>query len=121
MTLGNSYWDHTGKYEAVVEALNGLIPSVGEVVNPRKNRQLEKFRKASNCYYDLYNNGLMNHAAAFAKVFRIPSSQYKMGSRFSAYKPMFEYHFYEMVEEEMDKIVIAAAVEQKIINMAEFA
>lgn len=119
MTLGNSYWDHTGKYETIIELLYKLIPASGEVVNPRKNCQLEKFRKASNCYYDLYNNGLSNLAASFGKVFRIRSSEYKMGSRFSAYKPMFEYHFYEMVEAEMDKIIFAAGVEQKIINAAE--
>ena len=76
-TFENTYWNHNGKHEALAAQLQALIPSEGQVVSPRKNKKLEKFRKAVNCYYDLYNNGLGNRANSFAKVFGIPSREYR--------------------------------------------
>ena len=64
-----TYWCSKGKYPELNEALQKLIPAEGPVANAKKNRALEKFRKASNCYYDLYNNGLCNRATEFRGVF----------------------------------------------------
>ena len=55
-----SYWNNKGKYQTLSDKLSGLIPDSGSVKNTSKNRKLEKYRKACNCYYDLYNNGLCN-------------------------------------------------------------
>ena len=51
--IKNSYWNNNGRFQMYVEELEALIPSEGEVDEPRKNKALDKFRKASNCYYDL--------------------------------------------------------------------
>jgi len=103
----NTYWNHNGKYNELAEKLQALIPAEGAVANPRKNKKLEKFRKAVNCYYDLYNNGLGNRASAFAKVFGIASRDYK-------YARSWRYMdcLYTETEQVMDKIIYEAAVEQ---------
>jgi hypothetical protein len=103
----NTYWANNGKYDKAQKELCELIPITGCVDNPRsKNKKLEKFRKASNCYYDLYNNGLCNRAAQFAKIFGIPSRNY--GNYSSGYISCL----YDEVELEMNSIIEAAALEQ---------
>jgi len=104
----NTYWNHNGKYNTLAAQLQELIPAEGAVVNPRKNKKLEKFRKAVNCYYDLYNNGLINRASSFAKVFGIPARDYKYGLG----RRGFMACLYIETEQVMDKIVYEAAVEQ---------
>lgn len=56
MTEQSTYW--AGKHKELVEALNARVPREGEV--DRKQPALERFRKASNAYYDTYNNGCCN-------------------------------------------------------------
>jgi len=107
--LKDSYWNHRGTYQAATAELEKLIPIQGPVENPRTaNRALEKFRRASNCYYDLYNNGLCNRADEFRQVFGIASSHYRWG----------DYRFFEELyaatERKLDRIVEAAAREQGI-------
>jgi len=104
--IKETYWNHNGKYQKLADALNELIPVEGSVKNPRKNKALEKFRKASNCYYDLYNNGLWNRAREFAAIFKIRSSDYKI------YNHDFSDRLYELTEEAMDEIVFHAWIEQ---------
>ena len=107
--LKNSYWNHSGTYQAAAVELEQLIPAEGAVEDPRgANRALEKFRRAANCYYDLYNNGLGNRASEFRQAFGIASSHYKLGTC------RFERSLYADTEREMDSIVAAAAVEQSI-------
>jgi hypothetical protein len=109
----DKYWNHTGKYESVKDKVAALVPISGEVENPRKNKALEKYRKAANCYYDLYNNGLCNRASEFYHVFKIKSSEHKIGSK---YRGKFTRILYELIEEKMDQFVLDAALEQKIIT-----
>ena len=69
----STYWESKGLYQAEADALEKLLPIFGEVPdNKVTNKYLEKFRKAVNCYYDLYNNGLCNRAREFSILFRIP-------------------------------------------------
>lgn len=102
-----SYWDHTGKYQDLYElALEKLIPASGEVPEPKKNKALEKLRRAANCYYDLFNNGLCNRAAEFRRVFGfggkvIVDRNYRQSLPESV-----------RLEEMMDEIIMAAAIEQ---------
>ncbi len=63
------YWEGTGKYQKEYDRLQKLIPVEGEVPNHEQNRALETLRKAANCYYDLFNNGLCNRATEFRSVF----------------------------------------------------
>jgi hypothetical protein len=106
--MNNRYWDHKGKYQAAADLLQARVPLMGGVEEPRKNPKLERFRKAANCYYDLYNNGLCNRAQEFARVF-FASSRYK------TYQPgRYLDSMYTRVEQCMDQIIEAAAREQGI-------
>jgi hypothetical protein len=88
--LSNTYWNHAGLHQGLVAQLQNHVPASGAVENA-----LELFRKASNCYYDLYNNGLCNRAMEFASVFRGVSS-----------------HDVRAIEARMDEIILAPAKEQ---------
>lgn len=107
----NTYWNGNGKYHALGNKLREMIPDEGQVPNPRKNRKLEKFRKAVNCYYDLYNNGLINRASQFSKVFGISARQYR-------YTGSWRYMdcLYDETEKAMDQILIEAAIEQGLVS-----
>lgn len=109
--MQNTYWNNKGLYESKAAALQKLIPLEGSVPNPRKNKALEKFRKACNCYHDLYNNGLMNRVQEFRQVFGIASSQFKQPWRGYGY---YSNQLYVQVEAVMDHIVLMAANEQNI-------
>lgn len=114
--MENTYWNHKGQYESLAAQLQKLVPLEGSVVEPQRNKALEKFRKASNCYYDLYNNGLCNRAKEFYGVFKIASSHYKEPWRgYGRYSALL----YEKTEAAMDRIVLAAAHEQKIKSKLE--
>lgn len=106
--IKNTYWNHKGRHQAASTELAKLIPSEGAVDHPRgKNRALDKFRRASNCYYDLYNNGLINRGAEFRGVFNIRTSQYRTGNSYG-----FRTQMYTITEAAMDEIIQAAAAEQ---------
>ncbi len=105
-----TYWSNNGKHQNLVNALQALIPTEGPVEKQHKNGKLETFRKAQNCYYDLYNNGLCNRARSFSKVFGIASGEYKMyGNR------GFGGNMYRLVEDRMNEIILAAAKEQGLM------
>ena len=77
------------------------------------NKQLEKFRKASNCYYDLYNNGLCNMAREFSTVFRIPGVPREIKQNYGRYD-MISKSTADAIEAKLDEIILAAAKEQGI-------
>jgi hypothetical protein len=103
-----SYWNHTGRYQDLYTKLNDLIPAEGAVPDARtKNRKLEKLRVAANCYYDLFNNGLCNRAAEFRRVFGFGGKMI-VASR---------YQDIGALEELMDEIILAAALEQGLAKI----
>lgn len=110
--MSNTYWNNKGKHKEFVTLLQKLITSEGSVVEPKKNPALERFRIASNCYYDLYNNGLCNRAAEFRKVFKLAASRY----RFKDVRGYWHFtdELYRLVEAKMDRIISDAVHEQEI-------
>lgn len=103
------YWNEEGKHQALYEKLNNLIPSEGEVPNAKgANRALEKLRVAANCYYDLYNNGLINRAAEFRRVFGFGGSVIS--------KANFNHPLQAELDARMDEIILAAAAEQNLLS-----
>ncbi len=105
-----SYWGGTGKHQATYEKLNKLIPSMGACDDARgKNRKLDRLRRAANCYYDLFNNGLGNRAAEFRRMFGFGGT------------PIANIYHYrdcpllERLEAAMDKIIEEAASEQGVV------
>lgn len=120
MAIENTYWAHNGLYKETLAKLEELIPVEGPVAKPAKNKELERFRKASNCYHDLYNNGLCNRASAFSKIFGIKSSHYRTPYRTTRFTPSL----YDQVEKAMNGIIEIAAAEQGIelkINSKHFS
>ena len=116
----NTYWNRKGTYTYTISELKKLIPSEGPVVNPYKNKKLERFRKASNAYYRLYNDG--DFDARKAKVFGINSylynfrinKYYKDGAGTPKHFSTWSQDLYDEVEVGMDQIIVEAAKEQAI-------
>lgn len=108
MAREKSYWDYNGRYQAIYDKLKVMIPDEGACPDAKgKNRKLEKLRVAANCYYDLFNNGLCNRAAEFRRVFGFGGSVI-VKSR---------YQDTSALEEMMDDIVLAAALEQGLARI----
>lgn len=104
--MDNTYWNNNGTYETACRVLEAYIPDEGSAVAARKNPKLEVFRKASNCYYDLFNNGLCNRAAEFNRVFKIRKSAVV------DFDGKIKGRALHMLEQRMDKIILEAAMEQ---------
>ena len=106
-----TYWDGTGKFQAAYEELNKLIPVEGPCPDARgRNRKLDKMRRAANCYYDLFNNGLCNLAREFRREFGF-------GGKVIA--DVYYYSDCELLrrlEAKMDQIIYDAAVEQQLFQ-----
>ena len=107
-----SYWNGTGTHQALIDSLRALIPVSGSVPHVRRNRALERFRRASNVYYDIFNNGLCNRSREFYPVFRFGHSYY--GWRRGGYWE-HDRRFYERLEDTMDQIIMDAAHEQGVV------
>lgn len=107
-----SYWGDNGKYQNLAGQLQKLVPAQGQVRNPQQNPALEKFRIAANAYYDLFNNGGWNNAKCIYRLFPGAMSLAKR-DRWDA--------IYAITEPRMDKVILAAAREQGLINNAEAA
>ena len=109
-----TYWESKGQYQNLVEELTKRLPPFDSVPNAKtSNKHLEKFRKAQNCYYDLYNNGLCNKAREFSIVFRIPGVPREIKQNYR-YNTLVCKTTEELIEAKMDKIILAAAKEQGI-------
>lgn len=100
----NTYWNHKGKHPKLQEKLARMIPDSGEVANADNNPALEKLRRATNCYYDLYNNGLCNRAQEFADIFG-----------FNGLGELTK-EIVNATEKAMNKLILAAAKEQGIVE-----
>jgi len=110
------YWSEQGAYQALVTPLQALIPAMGEVPQGKKqNKHLERFRKAQNCYYDLYNNGLINRAREFSTLYKLPGipreirERRHLGSMLSGYTEI-------CVDTAMDEFIFKAYQEQMALG-----
>jgi hypothetical protein len=105
--MTNTYWNDRGTYNEESKALQALIPLSGTVAYPRtKNKHLERFRKAVNAYYDLYNNGLWNRARQFANLFKL------YGLREELHYGELQERTVRAIETVMDEYVLLAYKEQ---------
>ena len=70
MSITNdTYWNNRGRYQDKASKLEALIPSIGEVENADQRPELERFRTASNAYYDVFNNGGWNMQSEIEELF----------------------------------------------------
>ena len=69
--------------EQVYNVLDEMVPFEGPVRNVNKNKALEKFRKATNVVYDIFNNGLGNKGKSLKvlglKKYELPLEEYRGG------------------------------------------
>jgi hypothetical protein len=97
-----TYWGNNGTYQSIADRLNKLVPFHGPIKG-KQNRKLDRFRRASNAYYDLFNNGGGNRAREIWGFFKV-----SMRNRATIEG------VHEIVEPIMDKIILDAAAEQML-------
>ena len=106
-----TYWNHKGTLQKLYGELDAMIPASGACANPRStNKHLDRMRRAANCLYDLYNNGLCNRQAQFNRMFDMRSACY------GDYRRGFSKQQYIAVEAKMDQFIALAAHEQGLID-----
>ena len=113
--MSTTYWNSNGTYQNLAEQLRPLVPHAGEITG-KENKALEKFRKASNAYYDIFNNGGCNRAAEIRRIFKFgmtSMSEVVQTGRLRHRKLNWN-AIHEKVEPIMDQIILAAAAEQGI-------
>ena len=113
--MENTYWSNKGTYAELNAKLEKLIPASGSVEKPWKNKALERFRKASNAYYDIFNNGGCNRGRAIGKYFE--GAMYYLSRHYGVYnfgRVNWE-RIHMITEPKMDAIILEAAKEQGLI------
>ena len=117
--MNNTYWNSTGRYQAQADALEKLLPIFGVVEDAKgANKHLETFRRAVNCYYDLYNNGLCNKAREFSTVFKITGVAKEIKAR-RWMDSMLSGDTQEQIEDKMGLFILAAFQEQFVEETTE--
>ena len=105
-----SYWNAEGTYQSQYEELIKLVPSEGEIKKGMCKHvfSLERFRKACNSYYDVFNNGGGNRDRATARFF--PGVLYSI--RYSwKYNINVDWDYvHRICDEKMDEIIREAYV-----------
>ena len=119
MANENTYWANKGTHQAIIEKLQALVPEDGPVAQPYKNKALERFRKAQNAYYRLYNDGDFNSGKG--RMFGIEYiSTYKRRQFYTGHNGRMQSYgtwaqgLYDEVEVGINKIIEAACNEQGI-------
>ena len=104
-------WGVNEGFKHLQEKLDELIPMMGRCEFPNsKNKALDKFRRASNAAYDLFNNGLGNQRALFKNIYG-----WSVGVRETSYAQKMTWsHWEDRVEEVLTPIILEAAKEQGI-------
>jgi hypothetical protein len=111
-----TYWNNKGTYQNIADALQGLIPAFGEVPEGKTtNKALERFRRAQNCYYDLYNNGLCNRAREFSTLFRIPGVPREIKQNYGS-NFLVSSATEDAIDSKMDKFIMEAYCEQLLLG-----
>ena len=109
--LFSNEWGVNSGFERIREELNKLIPLEGKCEFSRsKNKNLDKFRRAQNAVYDLFNNGLCNKRGLFLQIFGWAPTQRDCNHAARMQWSRWE----DRVEEVLTPIIIAAALEQGV-------
>jgi hypothetical protein len=106
-------WGMNQGFSHLNNNLNDLLPLEGRCEFPNsKNKALDKFRRAQNAAYDLFNNGLGNKRALFKSIFG-----WSVGVRDTSYATKMQWSMWEdRVEEVLTPIMLEAAKEQGVTN-----
>ena len=104
-------WGVNVGFKDLCDKLSELLPFEGRCEFPNsKNKNLEKFRRAQNAAYDLFNNGLGNKRSLFQNIYG-----WSVGPRDTSYAQKMTWsHWEDRVEEVLTPIILEAAKEQGI-------
>lgn len=109
--LFTNEWGVNQGFSNLVNQLNDLLPAQGACEKARStNKHLDKFRRAQNAAYDLFNNGLCNKRGLFKNIFGWAPYQSSVHYATSITWSQWE----DRVEEVFTPIILAAAKEQGI-------
>ena len=110
--LFSNEWGINNGFTHLVDQLNELLPAQGKCEKPRTaNKNLEKFRRAQNAVYDLFNNGLGNKRGLFVQIFGW--APYQSDCNYAS--SMQWSHWEDRVEVDFTPIILAAAKEQGLV------
>ena len=111
LELFTNSWGLNSGFQHLADQLTELLPMQGKCDNYRSsNKNLDKFRRAQNAAYDLFNNGLGNKRDLFVREFGEAPTQKSVFSFTKVSWEMWE----DRVEKMLTPIIIAAAKEQGI-------
>lgn len=83
LELFTSNWGVRNDVAHLQTKLEEMLPMMGKVKNANKNKKLETFRRAQNCVYDIFNNGLGNRGKSLKvlglKKHELPLEIYRGG------------------------------------------
>jgi len=96
MEIPQTYWENNGTHQNLVAKIDAARQSIPQ---EEKGKALIKYELACIGYYDLFNNGLRNHAKTFRKAFGIAGTKIESAEQ------------YEDLERRVDAIVLKAALE----------
>jgi len=109
--LFTNNWGVNSGFKHLADKLNDLLPFEGRCEKPMSsNKHLEKFRRAQNAAYDLFNNGLCNRIGLFNSVYGFAPTMSQTHHAMSTTWSNWE----DMVEEILTPIILNAAKEQGV-------
>lgn len=101
--MENTYWNGTGAWQDLSEKLEEFVPAMG----PCENKKVERFRKAANAYYDIFNNGGWNRGHSIGKFFPGVMQEMREAERYRV-QPNWDF-IYRITEPKMDEIILETA------------
>tara|TARA_B100000902_G_C26617217_1_gene578029 strand:+ start:85 stop:465 length:381 start_codon:yes stop_codon:yes gene_type:complete len=109
--LFTNSWGVNVGFKHLADKLNELLPLQGRCEKPMSsNKNLEKFRRAQNAAYDLFNNGLCNRRGLFNNIFGWAPTQ--KDTYYASRDTWGQWE--DNVEEILTPIIIKAAKEQGV-------
>lgn len=101
--MDNTYWNGQGKYQALADKMQDLVPMEG----PCDCKHVDVFREACNAYYDIFNNGGGNSVSRKVSKY-FPGVMSNLRSRAQFLNPDWEL-IQSMTEPMMDLIILKTA------------
>ena len=104
--MENTYWNNKGTHQALADKLEKLVPDMG----PCENKKVERFRKAANNYYDIFNNGGGNRGNSIGRMFPGVIGIVNAAERSRWNRAPIDWDsIYEITEPKMDAIILDVA------------
>ena len=107
-----NYWYGTGRFEDLGKWLDKMVPAQGEC--EKHHGRLERYRLMCNAYYDLFNNGGWNNEHTGVSYY-FPKCITLAKGNFPEWDLIFE-----ITEPKMDKAILDAALDTKLITREEW-